>query len=101
MGLEAITPHGRAMAQLGLHPRLAHMLLLARSRGWLDLGCALAVLLSERDPLMRQEVGCDLMHRLDWLRQGEADPPHQGSGNLRRSRNAGRCNAWSTSSDAR
>jgi ATP-dependent helicase HrpB len=70
-----ITRHGRAMAQLGLHPRLAHMLLLARSRGWLDLGCALAVLLSERDPLMRQEVGCDLMHRLDWLRQVEPDPP--------------------------
>ena len=41
-----ITRHGQAKAQLGLHPRLSHMLLLARSRGWLDLGCALAVLLS-------------------------------------------------------
>jgi len=67
-----ITAHGRAMAGVGLHPRLGHMLLRAEGRGWLELGCALAVLLSERDPLSPQEAGCDLMRRLEWLRR---EPP--------------------------
>jgi len=66
-----ITAHGRAMARLGLHPRLAHMLLQANRHGWLELGCALAVVLSERDPLDGRAVGADLMPRLDWL-QGAA-----------------------------
>jgi len=71
-GLDAcdrITPHGQALSQLGLHPRLAHMLLEAESLGWLTLGCELAVLLSEPDPLDRRQWGCDLLRRLDWLRQ--------------------------------
>ena len=41
-----ITGHGRAMAALPLHPRLAHMLLIA-GRG----AAPLAALLAERDPL--------------------------------------------------
>jgi len=69
-----LTAHGRAMAHLGLHPRLAHMLLMARDIAQLDLGCALAVLLSERDPLERSQEGCDLMRRLDWLQREDGDP---------------------------
>jgi ATP-dependent helicase HrpB len=65
-----ITPHGRSMAGLGIHPRLAHMLLRAEAAQLLPLGCSLAVLLSERDPLPLQEVGCDLMRRLEWLEAG-------------------------------
>ena len=38
------------------------------------LGCAVAVLLSERDPLDRREAGSDLMRRLDWLRRRRAGP---------------------------
>jgi ATP-dependent helicase HrpB len=38
------------------------------------LGCALAALLSERDPLNPQEAGCDLLRRLDWLQQPGQDP---------------------------
>ncbi|WP_353617800.1 ATP-dependent helicase HrpB [Synechococcus sp. CCAP 1479/9] len=72
-----ITGHGRAMARLGLHPRLAHMLLRARERGWESLATAVAVLLSERDPLDRREAGSDLMRRLDWLRRS---PGPEGSG---------------------
>ncbi|MCX5947759.1 MAG: ATP-dependent helicase HrpB [Cyanobacteria bacterium] len=68
-----ISAHGQAMARLGLHPRLAHMLLLAEQRGWLYLGCSLAVLLSERDPLDRREAGSDLLRRLDWLSHGQRD----------------------------
>jgi ATP-dependent helicase HrpB len=70
--------HGQRLAQLGLHPRLAQLLLLGVSLGQLDLACALAVLLSERDPLTRQEAGSDLLRRLDWLEQaGAPDGPRR------------------------
>jgi ATP-dependent helicase HrpB len=72
-----ISAHGQAMARLGLHPRLAHMLLLAEERGWLELGCSLAVLLSERDPLDRRTAGCDLLRRLDWLAHNQRDGREQ------------------------
>ncbi|NDG74158.1 MAG: ATP-dependent helicase HrpB [Synechococcaceae bacterium WB8_1B_136] len=72
-----LTPHGRAMASLGLHPRLAHLLLRARELGAGGLGCALAALLSERDPLNPQDHGSDLGHRLDWLRRPGRDPRRQ------------------------
>lgn len=62
-----VTAHGRALAALGLHPRLAHMLLQAAPRGWLPMATALAVLLSERDPLDPREVGAELLARVDWL----------------------------------
>ncbi|HEV2286022.1 MAG TPA: ATP-dependent helicase HrpB, partial [Steroidobacteraceae bacterium] len=37
-----ITPHGREMARLGVHPRLAHLLLRARAMGLTPLGARLA-----------------------------------------------------------
>ncbi|MCP9809768.1 ATP-dependent helicase HrpB, partial [Cyanobium sp. HWJ4-Hawea] len=69
--------HGKGLAQLGLHPRLAHMLLMAAPRGWLNLACELAVLLSERDPLSRGDAGSDLLLRLDWLRRQPARSPQR------------------------
>jgi ATP-dependent helicase HrpB len=72
-----LLPHGRQLAQLGLHPRLGHLLLLAHGQGQLGLGCELAVLLSERDPLESEQFGCDLMRRLDWLRGGGPDRRRQ------------------------
>jgi ATP-dependent helicase HrpB len=44
-----ITAHGRAMADLPLHPRLAHMVIRGQAKGQGALACALAALLSERD----------------------------------------------------
>jgi ATP-dependent helicase HrpB len=44
-----VTPHGARMAQLGVHPRLAHMLLRAREEGVLGVACDLAALVGERD----------------------------------------------------
>ncbi|MEY3750607.1 MAG: ATP-dependent helicase HrpB [Cyanobacteriota bacterium] len=73
-GHGTLTPHGRAMAELGVHPRLAQLLLRARQLGACELGCALAALLSERDPLRQEEAGCDLMRRLDWLAAPGRDP---------------------------
>ena len=44
-----ITAHGRAMAGLGLHPRLAHMMLAGNALGAGALACDIAALLSLRD----------------------------------------------------
>jgi ATP-dependent helicase HrpB len=72
-----ITAHGRDMAALGLHPRLAHMLLKARPLGLVKLAADLAALLSERD-LLRAARGqdTDVHTRLQVLygRGGEVDP---------------------------
>ncbi len=46
-----VTHHGRDMQSLGAHPRIAHMLLTARSLGLGDLAADLAGLLEERDVL--------------------------------------------------
>ncbi|HEV2263713.1 MAG TPA: ATP-dependent helicase HrpB [Stellaceae bacterium] len=46
-----ITAHGKAMAGLGLHPRLAHMALRGKERGSGAAACAIAALLMERDVL--------------------------------------------------
>ncbi|WP_308515834.1 ATP-dependent helicase HrpB [Sphingomonas flavescens] len=43
-----VTPHGRALARLPLEPRLAHMLLEARDRGFGAAAADVAALLSER-----------------------------------------------------
>ncbi len=75
----AITPLGREMASLPLHPRLAHMMLAARARGAVPLAAELAALLSERDLLRRDGMqrDPDLRTRLELLRResgAAADP---------------------------
>ncbi|MBK0400825.1 ATP-dependent helicase HrpB [Limibaculum sp. M0105] len=47
----AITAHGREMAGVAAHPRLAHMWLTARARGLGAEAALLAAILGERDPL--------------------------------------------------
>ncbi|MCL6459194.1 MAG: ATP-dependent helicase HrpB [Gorillibacterium sp.] len=69
-----VTPQGRRMAALGLHPRLARMLLEAARRGMGALACELAALLGERD-LLRSVPGgaaldADLRVRVKLLRGG-------------------------------
>jgi ATP-dependent helicase HrpB len=64
-----VTAHGRRMAELPLHPRLAHMLLRGRERKLGGLACALAALLSERDILRGRERDLDLRHRVELLHQ--------------------------------
>ncbi|MGH8649288.1 MAG: helicase-related protein, partial [Burkholderiales bacterium] len=64
-----ITTHGKQMADLPLHPRLAHMLLKAVPLHLGNLACELAALLSERD-ILRGPSGwrnADLRLRLDVL----------------------------------
>lgn len=65
-----LTDHGRALADLALHPRLAHLLLRARPLGLGDLAADLAALLSERDPLRAEgrPADVDLRLRLEIVR---------------------------------
>ncbi|MBH0203579.1 MAG: ATP-dependent helicase HrpB, partial [Nitrospira sp.] len=69
-----LTDHGRKMAELPLHPRLAHMLISAIPLGLADQACEVAALLSERDILHgpSAEQNADVRVRLDVL-QGAHD----------------------------
>ncbi|MBU7317433.1 ATP-dependent helicase HrpB [Paenibacillus oleatilyticus] len=66
----AITPHGRRMAELGVSPRLAHMMLRAVPLGLGGLACELAALLSDRDLLRSRpdSPNADLRLRVEALR---------------------------------
>ena len=66
-----ITPHGRSLAALPLHPRLAHMLLIAGPNA-----APLAALLEERDPLRGAPPDLSLrIKAITDLRGYEADHP--------------------------
>jgi len=68
-----VTAHGRKMAELALHPRLAHMILQAIPMGQGGVACELAALLSERD-LFRGATttpNADLRLRLEALQRGD------------------------------
>ena len=62
-----ITVHGKAMAQLPCHPRIAHMLIMAEEQDQVALAADIAALLEERDPLGR-EAGSDINNRIEALR---------------------------------
>jgi ATP-dependent helicase HrpB len=66
----AITPLGRAMAELPLHPRLARMVLRARAHGLLPTAIAVAALLGGRDVGRRD---ADLAARVERLGQGSPE----------------------------
>jgi ATP-dependent helicase HrpB len=83
----AITPHGRRMAGLAVHPRLAHMLIQSVSLTLTGLACEIAALLSERD-VLRGPLGwrnADLRLRLDAM-HGR----HDATGGARVDQNAAR-----------
>ncbi|MCB2136303.1 MAG: ATP-dependent helicase HrpB [Rhodobacteraceae bacterium] len=71
-GSARITDHGRALAQLPLHPRLGHMLLTAGPPA-----APLAALLAERDPL--RGAGTSLRLRLDALRNPNGHDVDRGT----------------------
>ena len=63
-----ITAHGQQVHQLACHPRIAHMLLLAETTAMKQLGCDIAGILEERDPLPK-DSGIDLNLRIEQLRR--------------------------------
>ena len=60
----ALSDHGRAMAELPMHPRLAHLALRARDEGRAGLAADLVGLLSERDPFRYETRVPDVDARL-------------------------------------
>lgn len=90
-----LTPHGRRMASLGAHPRLAHMLLRGRERGLGATACVLAALLEERDVFRRDATmrDADLRSRLRlFSRSADARDPRVDRDRLHRVRQ--RHDAW-------
>lgn len=72
-----LTPHGRQMALLPMHPRLAHMMMYAASIAQSPLAANIAALLSERDPLT--DSGCDFQQRIAVCQNSMLCPPrHRG-----------------------
>jgi ATP-dependent helicase HrpB len=72
-----ITAHGRELATVGAHPRLAHLLIKSRNMGAVRLACDLAAILSERD-ILRAAPGArdvDLRLRVAVLRGDRAALP--------------------------
>ncbi len=73
---QRITPIGRAMASMAVHPRLARMIVSARETGEAEhaLAIELAVLLSDRDPIRRSDPrelpDVDLRLRVDAVATG-------------------------------
>lgn len=66
------TPHGKALASLGIHPRLGHLVMRGHELGFGATACALAALLSERDVLKPLQLGWgegipDLQLRLELI----------------------------------
>jgi ATP-dependent helicase HrpB len=71
-GAGRITSLGREMARLGAHPRLAAMMLAARSPGEAAMAAELAAILEERDPLRAPDAPADIGLRLAALAGHEA-----------------------------
>jgi ATP-dependent helicase HrpB len=63
-----IAKHGRAMAELAAHPRLAHMMIAARDLGIGALAADIAALIEERD-VIKGVREADLRPRLELLRR--------------------------------
>ncbi len=68
-----ITETGRRLAALPIHPRLGHMLLMAKETGQGPLACDLAAILAERDLLRRGSAELRLRASLleQWRRRGD------------------------------
>lgn len=73
----AITDHGKRARELGIHPRLAHMVIRGHTLGLGSVAADLAAVLGERD-LLGPGAGADLHERVRLLRgergHGRVDP---------------------------
>lgn len=66
-GEGAITEHGKSARELGVHPRLAHTIILGRALGLGRLAAELAALLEDRD-ILGPGAGADMHERVRVLR---------------------------------
>jgi ATP-dependent helicase HrpB len=73
-----VTRHGESMSALGVHPRIAHLLLHAREMGAPSLACDLAAVLEERDPVRATDArraDPDVSLRIEAVRSGRRALP--------------------------
>lgn len=63
-----ITPHGRKLARIPCHPRIAQMLTVADDNATKALGADIAAILDEKDPF-NDENDCDITTRIILLRE--------------------------------
>jgi ATP-dependent helicase HrpB len=63
----SITVHGKAMLGLGLHPRLAHMILIAKTLGYESEAILLASLLNERDLFSKSNYRSSDIQERFWI----------------------------------
>lgn len=63
-----ITPHGRKLARIPCHPRIAQMLTVAEDNATKALGSDIAAILDEKDPI-NDENDCDITTRIIMLRE--------------------------------
>jgi ATP-dependent RNA helicase HrpB len=77
-----ITAHGRRIATIPTHPRLAHMLLAARDLGLDAMACDIAALIDERDILRTPgaRAPADVTLRLDLLNAAGTGSPRTPAG---------------------
>jgi len=83
-----ITGHGRKMAKLPMHSRLAHMVIKGARLGWAEIACSVAALLTDRDIAQRDgryPVPVDLNLRVSALK-GEQTSLHINRNALNRTR---------------
>jgi ATP-dependent helicase HrpB len=76
-----LTPHGVRLAQVPLHPRLAHMLMVGSDIQATETACLIAAVLSERNP--RAERGSDIGYTLELL-MGDQQCPGELQGWFKR-----------------
>ena len=82
-----LTKVGRAMAELPMHPRLAHMILRAKAMGFGEMACELAALLNERDLFAGQkDTDVDLTSRWVELQRGKGNVHERIAAQARRFR---------------
>lgn len=74
-----LSSHGAAMADLPMHPRLAHMLLRGTEDGHGALACDIAALLEERDIADPERRDADLRSRLEILHARAGDDAQRGA----------------------
>ncbi len=82
---QRLTPHGRSLGGLGLHPRLAHMLVTADRLGDGVRACHIAALLLEKSPFPAGLPEPDFGQRLALL-EGDARPDGLDRGVIERAR---------------
>ena len=71
-----LTPHGRTMAGLPIHPRFAHMIIRGKKLGRGADACELAAILEERDFMGGgAKADIDLASRIDVFRRGHGLAP--------------------------